>query len=123
MDGSRLGAEPTAGLRTVLVAADTGGVRRYLKLSLDIQVTSSRRSISIASTRNGPALSALLCRLLADDPAGGRLLPMREGAGAGAMVGGGRDPGAIGREGVAGRLEPDAVAGPGGAFAARAPLT
>jgi siderophore synthetase component len=123
MDGCRLGAEPTAALRTVLVAADTSGVRRYLKLSLDIQVTSSRRSISIASTRNGPALSALLCRLLGDDPAGGRLLPMREVAGAGARVGSGRDLGAIVREGVAGRLVPNEVAVPGGALAARSPLT
>src|SRR2546423_7932730 len=104
MDGSRLGAEPTAGLRTVLVAADTGGRRRYLKLSLDIQVTSSRRTISVASTRNGPALSALLCKLLADDPAGARLLPMAEVAGAGATVGDGRDLAAIVREGLAGRL-------------------
>ncbi len=57
VDGVSLPAAPTAALRTLLVPPMTGGAR-YLKLSLDIQVTSTRRTISVASTRNGPALSS-----------------------------------------------------------------
>src|SRR5262249_18639095 len=51
-------AAPTASLRTLLLPP--GSPSRYLKLSLDIQVTSTRRTISVASTRNGPVLSRLL---------------------------------------------------------------
>jgi siderophore synthetase component len=105
-------AVPTAALRTLLLP-DTG---EYLKVSLDIQVTSTRRSISVASTRNGPAVSALLHRLVADDPDGGRLLLMAETAGAAVPVGSGRDLSAIRRTGLAGRLEPGERAIPGGAL-------
>ena len=51
-----LEAVPTAALRTLWVPS----LGEYFKVSLDIQVTSTRRSISIASTRNGPAVSRLL---------------------------------------------------------------
>jgi siderophore synthetase component len=122
VDGAQLRAAPTTALRTVLLEPDAAGVRRYLKLSLDIQVTSTRRTISVASTRNGPAISALLHRLLAGEP---RVLLLPEVAGATVVAGGGRprDLAAIVRGGLAGRLGPDEVAVPGSALPAVSPLT
>ena len=109
-------AVPTAALRTLLLPAAADGTRQYLKVSLDIQVTSTRRSISVASTRNGPAVSALLHRLVADDPDGHRLLLLAETAGAAVPVGSGRDLSAIRRTGLTGRLHPGEQAVPGGAL-------
>ncbi|WP_433797008.1 IucA/IucC family protein [Actinoplanes sp. CA-252034] len=106
-----LDAIPTAALRTLLLPDG-----RYLKLSLDIQVTSTRRSISVASTRNGPALSTLLTHLINDDPDGHRLLLMTEPAGAAVPAGTGRDLSAITRTGLTGRLTPDEHPIPGGAL-------
>lgn len=113
---------PTAAVRTVLLPVGRDGGRHYLKLSVDIQVTSTRRTISVASTRNGPVLSAVLSRLVADDEAGGRLVLLPETAGAAVGVGSGRDVSAIVREGLAGRLEPGEVAVPGVALAVGAVL-
>jgi siderophore synthetase component len=100
----------TGALRTLLLP-DLG---RYVKVSLDIQVTSTRRTISVASTRNGPALSRLLARVLPDD-----VLLMAETAGS-AMVsaGGDRDLAAIVRSGLSSRLAPGEVAVPGSALPA-----
>jgi len=117
LDGS-LPAAPTAALRTLLLPPGADGRRRYLKLSLDIQVTSTRRTISVASTRNGPAISGLLHRLLDDDPAGQRVLLLPEVAGAAVPAGTGRDVSVIVRDGLAGRLRPGEVAVPGGALSA-----
>ncbi|GID28069.1 IucA/IucC family protein [Paractinoplanes brasiliensis] len=100
-------AVPTAALRTLLLP-HTGD---YLKVSLDIQVTSTRRSISTASTRNGPALSRLLHQLTDD-----RLLLMAETAGAAVPLGTGRDLSAIRREGLGHRLHPGERVIPGGAL-------
>ena len=111
-----LDAVPTAALRTLLLPAAADGRRRYVKVSLDIQVTSTRRSISIASTRNGPVLSELLHRLVAEDPHADRLLLMAETAGAAVPVGSGRDLAAIVRDGLTGRLRPGERAVPGGAL-------
>lgn len=105
LDGT-VPAVPTAALRTLLLPG--GG---YLKLSLDIQVTSSRRSISVASTRNGPALSALLGRLLAGED---RVVLLAETAGA--ALSGSRDASAILRAGLTGRLAPGERVVPGGAL-------
>ncbi|MFD0745276.1 IucA/IucC family protein [Phytohabitans flavus] len=105
LDGT-LPAVPTAALRTLLLP---GG--DYLKLSLDIQVTSTRRSISVASTRNGPVLSALLTRLLAGEE---RVVLLAETAGA--ALGGSRDASAILRDGLAGHLTPGERVIPGGAL-------
>lgn len=113
LDG-HLDAVPTAALRTLLLPDNT-----YLKVSLDIQVTSTRRSISVASTRNGPALSRLLHRLIDDD----RLLLMTETAGAAVPAGTGRDLSAIVRTGLTGRLRPGEEAVPGGALPATDPAT
>ena len=111
-----LDAIPTAALRTLLLPVAADGTRRYVKVSLDIQVTSTRRSISIASTRNGPALSVLLHRLVAEDPAADRLLLMAETGGAAVPTGSGRDLAAIMRDGLTGRLRPGEQAVPGGAL-------
>jgi siderophore synthetase component len=113
---AELDAAPTAALRTLLLPVAADGRRRYAKVSLDIQVTSTRRSISVASTRNGPAVSALLHRLLADDPGADRLLLMAETAGAAVPAGGGRDVSAILRDGLTGRLGTHERAIPGGAL-------
>jgi siderophore synthetase component len=110
LDG-HLDAIPTAALRTLLLP---GG--HYLKLSLDIQVTSTRRSISVASTRNGPALSALLTRIIDNDPDGHRLILLTEPAGAAVPAGSGRDLSAIARTGLTGRLHDGEHAIPGGAL-------
>lgn len=120
----------TAALRTLLVPS----AARFVKLSLDIQVTSTRRTISVASTRNGPILSRLLPDLLADD----RVLLLAEPAGsavvAPALTGPrataadscsrrDRDLAAIVRCGLSGRLRGDEVAVPGTALPARDPVT
>jgi siderophore synthetase component len=109
----------TAALRTLYVPA----AGCYLKLSLDIQVTSTRRTISVASTRNGPALSTLLPGLIADD----RVLLLAETAGSAVVVPGppqrDRDLAAIVRSGLSGRLAPAEVMVPGLALPARDPVT
>jgi D-ornithine---citrate ligase len=117
-----LAARPTTALRTLLLEPAIDGVPRYLKLSLDIQVTSTRRSISIASTQNGPVISAVLVRLLADD--GGVLLfPEVAGAGVDAGVGRTRDLSAILRLGIGPRLVPGERAVPAAALGATSPLS
>jgi siderophore synthetase component len=85
---------------------------RYVKVSLDIQVTSTRRTISVASTRNGPVLSRLLRKLL---PSARRVLLLDETAGS-AMVAaaGDRDLAAILRSGLSDRLGPGRDRGPPG---------
>jgi siderophore synthetase component len=115
----------TAALRTLLVGG-TGYERasHYVKLSLDIQVTSTRRTISVASTRNGPALSRVLPDLIEDD----RVLLLTEPAGSAVATPGDpaprdRDLAAIIRTGLSGALHPGEVAIPGGALPARDPLT
>jgi siderophore synthetase component len=121
VDGVLSGA-PTTALRTVVLEADAHGVRRHLKLSLDIQVTSTRRTISVASTRNGPVLSALLTRLTAGEPRV-LLLPELAGAAVTSSNGPSRDLSAIVRGGLTGRLHPGEVAIPGSALIATAPVT
>jgi siderophore synthetase component len=120
--GVNLPAWPTAALRTLLLPPAADGRHRYLKLSLDILVTSTRRSISVASTRNGPAVSAVLGRLLAGEE---RVLLLPETTGATVPVGPGRerDLAAIARTGLDGRLHADEVPVPGGALPARSPIT
>lgn len=124
----QLDAVPTTALRTVLLGPDADGYRRYLKLSLDIQVTSTRRSISIASTRNGPLLSSWLNRLVEGDPALRDVLLLAEVAGAAMQADdpdptASRDLAAIVRSGLSGRTRPDEVAVPAAALPARSPLT
>ncbi|HET6530997.1 MAG TPA: IucA/IucC family protein [Actinoplanes sp.] len=101
---AELDAVPTAALRTLLLPPGADGLRRYLKVSLDIQVTSTRRSVSVASTRNGPAVSAVLRRLAGDDPDGHRIVLLAETAGAAVPAGSGRDLSAILRDAMTGRL-------------------
>jgi siderophore synthetase component len=106
-----LPATPTAALRTLHVPG-----HGYLKLSLDIQVTSTRRTISVASSRNGPVLSALLTDLLADEP----VLLLAESGGA-ACADAPRDVTAIVRTGLAGALRPGETAVPATALTVTPP--
>ncbi|HEX5740204.1 MAG TPA: IucA/IucC family protein [Pilimelia sp.] len=100
LEGS-VAATPTLAVRTLLLA----GPARYLKLSLDVQITSTRRTISAASAHNGPRLSTVLAKILDGDPAGERALVLEEPAGAAVPgVGDGRAASAIVRDAVAGRL-------------------
>jgi siderophore synthetase component len=110
---AELPAAPTAALRTLLLPAGRDGRRHYAKVSLDIQVTSTRRSISVASTRNGPAVSRLLHELAAGED---RLILLAETAGAAVAAGSGRDVAAILRDGLTGRLGAGERAVPGGAL-------
>ena len=112
---TELPAAPTAAVRTLLLPPGRDGRRRYLKLSLDIQVTSTRRGVSTASTRNGPTLSTLLRRLLADDPT---VVLLAETAGTALAAGDGRDGSAILRDGLDHHLHPGETAIPGGGLAA-----
>jgi siderophore synthetase component len=109
----------SAALRTLLLP----GRQRFVKVSLDIQVTSTRRTISVASTRNGPALSRVLPDLIDSD----RVLLMAETAGSAAVAPGtpprNRDLAAILRNGLSGRLEADEIAVPGSALYATSPLS
>jgi siderophore synthetase component len=118
VDPVTLPAVPTTALRTVLLDPDRYGRRRYLKLSLDIQVTSTRRTISAASAHNGPAISALLADLLAGDP-GVLLLPEVAGAWMAAPDGRTRELSTIVREGLTGRLHEGEVAVSAAALPAR----
>jgi D-ornithine---citrate ligase len=111
LDGT-LPAAPTAALRTLLLPPGRDGRRRYVKVALDVQVTSTRRTISTASARNGPVLSALLGRLGVGD----RVLLLGETHGAALTAGDGRDASAILRTGLGGVLEPGETAVPGGAL-------
>lgn len=106
-------AVPTAALRTLHTA------HGYLKLSLDIQVTSTNRTISLAATHNGPVLSRHFDSVIGDD----RVLLMAETAGGGATLGDGRQLSAIVRQGLAGRLMPGEIAVPGNALPATDPIT
>jgi siderophore synthetase component len=120
--GSPVPARPTAALRTVLPLTDDPQRSLYLKLSLDIQVTSTRRSISTASTRNGPLISAVLERLLSQDPAGDRMLLMAEPAGVASALIDGRQLSTIVRTGFGSRLEPGEQPVPGSSLPAFDPV-
>jgi siderophore synthetase component len=72
-------ARPLMSLRTVAPLTAPGW---HLKTAVDVQMTSAVRTVSPAALHNGPALSALLARLTADEPS---LAVLREVA-AGAVV-------------------------------------
>lgn len=123
---ARLRAEPTMALRTLLTEPGESGRRIFVKAALDIQVTSTRRTISVHTTANGPEFSRVLDRIVAAEPAlTGRVLLMSELAGAGFASGGfpSRDLSALLREGLTDRLAPGEVAVPGCALYARSPVT
>ncbi|WP_344173690.1 IucA/IucC family protein [Pilimelia columellifera] len=121
LDGE-LPAWPGAAVRTVLLPPGADGRARYLKLSLDVQITSTRRTISVASARNGAPVGQTLRKALGDDPDGHRVLLLDEVAGAGApAVGDGRQVSAILREGLDGQLVAGERAVPGVALAAVGP--
>ena len=117
---STLAARPTAALRTLLLSDG-----RYVKVSLDILVTSTRRSISVASTRNAVPISTLLAELVSGSAAGDRVILMAETAGSAGVTSGGRDRdlAAIVRNGLSGRLGAGEVPVPGTALCAVSPVT
>lgn len=120
--GARLLAEPTVSLRTLLTEPAPDGRRFFVKTALDVQVTSTRRTISAHTATNGPVFSALLDRIVAGDPALARrvvLLPEL----AGASYRGERSLTAVVRADLAGRLRPGEVAVPGVALYAHSPLS
>jgi siderophore synthetase component len=122
LDAPPLPARPTAAVRTLLLPPDRHGTHRYLKLSLDIQVTSTRRTISVASARNGPAITSLLSRLLRHED---RVLLLGEEAGAALDAGPGRDrdAAAIVRTGLDRDMRRGEIPVPAIALPARCPLT
>jgi D-ornithine---citrate ligase len=120
--GARLLAEPTVSLRTLLTEPAPDGRRFFVKTALDVQVTSTRRTISAHTATNGPVFSALLERIVAGDPTLARrvvLLPEL----AGASYRGERSLSAVVRADLSGRLRPGEVAVPGVALYARSPLS
>ncbi|MBG6135353.1 IucA/IucC family protein [Longispora fulva] len=115
VDGLRVPCAPTASLRTVLT-----GAGQLVKVSLDVQITSTRRSISVATARNGPPVSALVETLLAGT--GGSLLG--EFAGAGALLAASeRDVTAVLRHPLAGVVSAGELAVPANALPAVCPAT
>ena len=113
LDGT-LPAAPTAALRTLLLPPGRDGRRRYVKVALDVQVTSTRRTISTASTRNGPVLSAAPAPAARRRATGCCCSPRPRGRAAPPATG--RDASAILRDGLGGILEPGETAVPGGAL-------
>ena len=64
----QLPATPTVSLRTVVTEPGRHGRRLVVKTALDVLITTSRRSISPATTDNGPRISRVLDRIAAQDP-------------------------------------------------------
>lgn len=80
---ARLRATPTASLRTLLTAPSDTGERLFVKTAMDVQITSTRRTISAHTTNNGPGYSRLLRDIVAREPhLAGRVVPLSELAGA-----------------------------------------
>ncbi|MFL6073126.1 MAG: IucA/IucC family protein [Mycobacteriales bacterium] len=122
---ARLAAEPTSSLRTLLTEPSPAGRRWFVKTALDVQVTSTRRTISVPTTQNGPVLSRLLAAIVAGEPAlAGRVLALPELAGA-SFVTGAADRGlaALVRAGITDQLGDGELAVPGCALYARSPLS
>jgi siderophore synthetase component len=80
---AQLACRPTVSVRSLVTAAPgRHGRRLTIKTALDVLLTSTRRTISLATTRNGPRLSALLGQLVAREPfAAGRVECVPELAG------------------------------------------
>lgn len=120
--GADLAAEPTISLRTLLTEPAPDGRRFFVKTALDVQVTSTRRTISVHTATNGPVFSALLEAIVAGEPGlAGRVVLLPELAGA--SYRGERALTALVRADLAGRLRPGEVAVPGCALYARSPLS
>lgn len=108
---------PTASVRTLVT--DTGA---YLKCSLDIQITSTRRGISPATAANGPALSTALCRVVDDDAyLAARLRLLREPAAVSLPAR--RDLTCILRQPLRQACRPEETPVPAMALTARSPLS
>ena len=122
---ARLRAIPTASLRTLLAEPSVTGERLFVKTAMDVQITSTRRTISAHTTNNGPGYSRLLARIVAAEPClAGRVVPLRELAGASYLSAEDRRTRALSalvREGL--RLDAGEVPVPGCSLTARSPDT
>jgi siderophore synthetase component len=84
-----------------------------------VQITSTRRTISIASTPNGPVLSDWVSQRLAGEP----VVLFGETAGVASTLGTGRELSTIVRSGLTGTLEEHETAVPGISLCAADPIT
>lgn len=123
LPGASVPAEPTMSLRTLVTAPGTDGRRWQVKCALDVQITSTRRTISPATAYNGPAISAALGHIAAGDPLlAARIGVLPEVAGV-SLRGEGpvtRDLTSVLREGF--DVGPDELPVPGCALYARSPI-
>ncbi len=77
-----LAVRPTTSLRTMVPHAPSAdGTRPFVKVPLDVTVTSTRRYISRQSALGTPAVARLVAELVADGPAAGRVAVLPELAG------------------------------------------
>ncbi|MQA84833.1 MAG: hypothetical protein GEV03_09470 [Streptosporangiales bacterium] len=80
---ARLRAVPTGSLRTLLAEPSPAGDRLFVKTALDVQITSTRRTISAHTTNNGPRYSRLIRQIIGNEPGlAGRVAALHELAGA-----------------------------------------
>ncbi|GLZ79193.1 iron transporter [Actinorhabdospora filicis] len=125
LPGASLPSEPTISLRTLVTAPGTDGRRWQVKCALDVQITSTRRTISAATAHNGPAVSAALGRIAAADPLlAARVGVLPELAGVSVRGEGGvtRDLTSVLREGFGSHTRPGELPVPGCALYARSPI-
>ncbi|MEV0647342.1 IucA/IucC family protein [Phytomonospora sp. NPDC050363] len=121
----RLAAAPTISLRTLVTGPGDGGRRWQVKCALDVQITSTRRTISAATAHNGPSVSAELSRIVEGDPLlAGKVGVLPEVAGV-SMIGEGsigRDFTSVLRAGIGDVTGPGELPVPGCALSARSPI-
>ncbi|KAF3935459.1 hypothetical protein ABW20_dc0108293 [Dactylellina cionopaga] len=76
-----LAFRPTSSTRTLVgVTPGVKGKRLAIKTAIDVQITSTRRTISHESVRNGPYISALLARLVSCEPRAACILELASAA-------------------------------------------
>lgn len=126
LPGVTLPAAPTISLRTLVTGPGAAGRRWQVKCALDVQITSTRRTISAATAHNGPSVSAELSRIVDADPLlAGKVGVLPELAGV-SMIGEGsisRDFTSVLRAGIGDVTGPGELPVPGCALSARSPVT
>ncbi|HIV57708.1 MAG TPA: hypothetical protein H9902_07090 [Candidatus Stackebrandtia faecavium] len=119
--GVTIAAFPTSSVRTLVTLSGN-----YLKCSLDIQITSTRRGISPATVHNGPLLSPIISDIIANDPVLDdrvAILPEHAGISLHSTHPHSRDASCILRGKLTDTLQPHEQAVPATALAATSPLT
>ncbi|GIG71465.1 IucA/IucC family protein [Phytomonospora endophytica] len=126
LPGVSLQAAPTISLRTLVTGPGAAGRRWQVKCALDVQITSTRRTISAATAHNGPSVSAELSRIVDADPLlAGKVGVLPELAGV-SMIGEGRigrDFTSVLRAGIGEVTGPGELPVPGCALPARSPVS